>query len=126
MSDDYKFQLSKKINGDLYNLRANSGEELAQLAQGLSEHAEVFLSGLSDFTQAVLAKGILTEEPKAPAAEKRTSTRSSGGSSRRSSSRSGAAPRCKHGEMKDFADRNYRHRYYCPSSDRDDQCEPED
>lgn len=114
----YKIQLSKKVNGDLWNIRANSAEEFRQIVEDLAGVADSALSSMGEVVQAVLAKGVQTEEFSEPETKKSYS----GGRK----STSGGPPKCRHGEMKDLAEKNYKHRYYCTARSRDEQCDPRD
>lgn len=118
MSEDWKIQLSKKVAGDLWNIRAGSAEEFQELTEKLAGVADASLNNLGQVIQAVLAKGVQTEEFSEPETKKSYS----GG--RKSSS--GGPPKCRHGEMKDLAEKNYKHRYYCTARSRDEQCDPRD
>ncbi len=115
-SAGYKIQLSKKINGDLWNIRANSAEEFKSIIEDLAGVADDTLTTLSEVVQAALAKGVQTAE-----FDSEPDKKSSGGSRK-----SSGPPKCRHGEMKDLADKNYKHRYYCTARSRDEQCDPRD
>lgn len=112
---EWVIQVSKTIEGDLWNIRASSVNEFADVVEGLAINGDEILSNLGTFTQAALAKTI--------------QTKSTGGGGQRAttaSSPSDGPPSCKHGPMKDLKEKNYRNRYYCSSSNRDDQCKPRD
>lgn len=116
-SDDWRIQVSKKINGDLWNIRAKDAWEFLELIKGLAEMADPTLEFLGDWAQAVIAKGVQTD----------TSYGGGGGGGRAAAAapaENSGPPRCKHGVMNDFADRGYRHRYYCPA--KVGRCDPRD
>jgi hypothetical protein len=118
MTEEWKIQVSKKINGDLWNIRASSAEEFLELTRALAEHGEAALEFLGDFVQATIAKMVQTDGYSAAPR--------SGGNSTSATATRGGVPTCKHGEMKDLGDRGYRHRYYCPSKSRSDRCDARD
>src|SRR5678815_2613884 len=124
----YKLQISGKVLGDLVVVRADSAEEFAETLGSLSEHSEAIVKGWSDFKQIGVANGILTGDA---TSERSSGSSSSGGWKKSGTTRkadaspSSKAPSCEHGPMKDFADRGYKHRYYC-AGPRGEQCDARD
>lgn len=118
MNEDYKLQLSTTVNGNLLNVRAQSGSELKETLEGLEENIDEIIGSLGNVKTAIVGKDIFTGN--AGGSYGGSSTNSSGGST------SSGPPKCKHGDMKDLKEKNYKHRYYCPERDRDAQCKPED
>ena len=104
---------SFSVNGDLFNFKADSGPELAELVKGWAGSLDDIQTALADVKQGIVAKGIFTN-----AAGKGSSTPASTGA------KSDGPPRCKHGEMKDLTSKNYKSTHYCPEKDRDSQCPP--
>lgn len=71
---------------------------------------------LKEIEQAAIAVGVLS---KGPSTGDPKATPSEGPPAK-------GTPRCEHGAMKDLGDKGYKHRYYCPSADRKNQCEAKD
>ncbi len=114
--EEWQIQISKKIAGDLWNFRARDAEAFAELSKGLAEHGDDILNSLGSFVQIVIARTVQTEEfnssTSKPASKQPVSRQSD----------DGGTPSCKHGPMKDLADKNYKNRWYCSSTDRKNQC----
>lgn len=108
---EWRIQVNKEIDGDLWNIRARSAQEFLEITRGLAEEGDAALEFFADFVQVVLARNVRTK--------------GGGGSANASVSASGI-PTCKHGEMKDLASKGYRHRYYCSAKNRSEQCPPQD
>lgn len=119
MSDDTaagynKVQFSTFCGGDQFVIRCESGEELAEIAQGLADHMEAALKGINSFKQTVVANGVFTGD---------SSRRSSGGRTSSDSGRraadtpppsgNGSIPHCKHGPMEDLRGKGYKSDFYC-------------
>lgn len=111
MADDYKIQVNTTINGDLVNIRAGSGEELAETMAGFANNAVDVFKTLGDVKQAALANGVFSA-PANPAAS----------SAPRAAANTppGEVPKCPtHGDMKDCrGQRNkqgqpFKNRFYC-------------
>lgn len=68
---------------------------------------------VKEIEQAALVVGVLT---KAPANTGNPSNQAS----------EGPPPKCTHGVMKDLKEKNYKHRFYCASTDRSNQCQAKD
>lgn len=110
---EWRIQVNKEIDGDLWNIRARSAAEFLDIVRGLAEDGDMALDLFADFVQVVLARNVRT---------KGGGSSSSGGTSRAAE----GPPSCKHGEMKDLASKGYRHRYYCSARNRSEQCPPQD
>lgn len=115
MSDDYKIQLSSKINGNLLNLRANSGDELKDVVVGLATNLDDIITAFAQIKEGVILKDLFTGDAEDKGGKPSGRSTSSGDS---------GTPRCKHGEMKDLRSKNYKSDFYCPEPDRDKQCKP--
>ena len=127
MADDYKFQLSATVNGNLLNIRANSAAELRQNVVDLATEMNDLLDAYGQVKQAVVAKDIFTGQTQAPAAQKAATARATGGGPKVNDR---GQPVCNHGVMKDLTDvaneKGYKASHYCPEKDRDKQCKPVD
>lgn len=114
MTDDYKIQISPAINGELFNIRASSVQDMEEVTRDLAEKAPSIVANLNILRQVVVAESILTA---------RAPSTSSGVQPLPSS-----APEdftCKHGPMKDLSEKNYRYTHYCAAKQGDpDQCPP--
>ncbi len=117
MAEDYKIQLSTKVNGNLLNLRAQSAEELKDLIQGLAKNVDDTFQAFGEFKDAVILKDVFTGD----AAKDLPNDNKS--SANRNASSDGT-PSCKHGPMKDLRHKGYKSDFYCSESDRDKQCKP--
>lgn len=114
-----RVQLSTFINGDQIVLRADTGAELKEVAEGVAKEFEAALEHINSVKQIGIAKGVFTGDSSQKGAtgtpKKRTKdTPPPGGSD--------DAPECLHGPMKDLSDRNYKHRFYCPERGKDKAC----
>lgn len=115
---DYKIQVTPNINGELFNIRADSVEELETVTAEFAQRAGKIVENLNVLRQVVVADSILTS---------RSAT---------SGTISGARPakdmpsstvddfNCKHGPMKDHSDKNYKYTHYCPAPRGEQQCDP--
>lgn len=115
-----RLQVSSTIHGDFWVVRGESGKDFDETLQGLGEHADSILSSFSNFKSAAVAKGVFTGQAN-PSASAPAATRAASGPPA-----SNGTPQCAHGEMKDLADKGYRHRYYCPQPRGQKQCPPQD
>lgn len=116
VAEEWKIQISKKIAGDLWNFRARNAEDFKELTKGLAEHGDDIMNALGSFVTIAIARTVQTEEFN-------SSTRTQSAPAKQAVSKSeGGVPSCKHGPMKDLADKGYKHRWYCTSSDRKNQC----
>lgn len=127
MTDDYKFQLSATVNGNLLNVRANSAAELRQNIAELATEMNDLLNAYGQVKQSIVAKDIFTGNTPSPAAQKAGTARASGGGPKLNEQ---GQPVCAHGVMKDLTDlaneKNYKASHYCPEKDRDKQCKAVD
>lgn len=114
MADDYKLQINTQVNGDLVNIRAQSGEELNDTLTGFAEHAGPIFKTLGDVKQAALANGVFS----GPAVQ---SAPASAAPRAAANTAPGSVPECPtHGPMNDKRGvRNkttgepLRNRYFC-------------
>lgn len=102
-----------QINGDQWTLRARDADEFNDLVTGLAKNGDNTVEALSSLKQVVVAKGVFTGKP--------TTGRAASSGERAADApppklTPDGIPLCdKHGEpMKDFGDRNYKYRWYCP------------
>lgn len=112
-----------QINGDQWTLRARDADEFNDLVTGLAKNGDTTVEALSNLKQVVVAKGVFTGKPAAAASRERASDSAP---PRKTPS---GVPLCdKHGEeMKDFSDRNYKFRWYCPRPKSESGgCNPKD
>ena len=118
MAEDYKVQLSTTVNGNLVNLRAQSAEELQELAEGLAKSVDATFRAFAQFKEGVVLKDLFTGNAQTP-------LKGSGGQqSSVAKVNEDGVPSCKHGPMKDLRSKNYKSDFYCSSDDRDKQCKP--
>lgn len=113
MADEYKIQVNTSVNGDLVNIRAQSGEELSETLNGFAGNAVDIFKTLGDIKQAALANGVFSGNATAP-------TTTTAAPRAAANTAPGEVPKCPtHGEMKDCrGQRNkqgdpFRNRYYC-------------
>lgn len=117
MADDYKIQINSNINGDLVNMRAQSGEELEEVLLGFAEKAGGIFKNLGDVKQAALVNGVFSGNAAPPA----SSAGSAPAAPRAAANTApGVIPACPtHGQMKDQRGKRnaqgqpYQNRYYC-------------
>jgi len=114
LADDYKIQINSNINGDLVNMRGQSGEELSETLTGFAEHAGSIFKTLGDVKQAALANGVFSGNAAAPSQPAQLAPKAAG------TTAPGAIPSCPtHGQMKDMRGKRtaagapMRFRYYC-------------
>lgn len=117
MADDYKIQINSNINGDLVNMRAQSGEELEEVLLGFAEKAGGIFKNLGDVKQAALVNGVFSGNAAPPASP-------SGGAPAApraaANTAPGEIPKCPtHTTVKDMRGKRnakgepYKYRYYC-------------
>lgn len=114
MADDYKIQINSNINGDLVNMRAQSGEELEEVLLGFAEKAGGIFKNLGDVKQAALVNGVFSGNATSPGTSAPAAPRAAANTA------PGAIPSCPtHGQMKDMrgkltkAGEPMRNRFYC-------------
>lgn len=109
---EYAIQISTKLNGDLFNLRADSAEEFERQIDELASRG--IAKKWSDFKQAAVAEIIFTNDDgrKLPAKTTSSATDVS------PTTNTGGPPSCSHGVMNDTAGKGYKNRYYCPVDTR--------
>lgn len=114
LADDYKLQINSNINGDLVNMRGQSGEELSETLAGFAEHAGTIFKTLGDVKQAALANGVFSGQAASTAQPAQSTTKAAG------TTAPGVIPECPtHGKMKDMkgkrtqAGEPMRNRFYC-------------
>ncbi len=118
-----KVQLTAIVNGDNWTFRTDSGEDLAEVLEGVAEHSDRAIDALGKVKQVAVAKGVFTgDASKGAGGEPKKRTKdtpppSTGG---------GDVPTCEHGEMKDLRANNYKYDFYCPSDEKDwkKRCRP--
>jgi hypothetical protein len=117
VSEEYNLQVSGQVLGDLVVVRGATAEDLAANLRGLAEQADDIVTAWADFKTAAVAKGVFTGNAvggnKGGKAAASTAASSNGG-----------PPRCKHGDMKDLSDKNYKSTHYCPAPRGEEQCKP--
>lgn len=113
MADEYKIQVNTSVNGDLVNIRAQSGEELSETLAGFANNAVDIFKTLGDVKQAALANGVFSGNA-APTTTTNSAPRAAANTA------PGEVPKCPtHGEMKDCrgqrskAGQPFKNRYYC-------------
>lgn len=117
-------QVSTSVSGDLWVFRADSGQELRQILEGTAAEADAAIDALNTLKQVGVAKGVFTGDAKKPGGSGGGSGGGRASDSAPPSGGNGGGETCKHGPMKDFADRGYRNRWYCSARNRDEQCPP--
>lgn len=116
MADEYKLQISTNINGDLVNLRSQSGDELKEIVEGFATNSPAIFRALGDVKQAGLANGVFTGN----ASDVQMPSGGGGAKPSAASTPPGTVPSCPtHGAMKDMkgkltkAGDPMRNRFYC-------------
>lgn len=116
MADEYKLQISTNINGDLVNLRSQSGDELKEIVEGFATNSPAIFKALGDVKQAGLANGVFTGN----ASEVQMPSGGGGAKPSVASTPPGSVPSCPtHGPMKDMRGKRnkqgdgYKNRFYC-------------
>lgn len=116
MSDEqYNFQISGQVNGDLVVVRGDTAENMAEQMESLGLNAEAIIKGWSNFKTAAVAHGVFTGNAVGG---------KGGGSKAKADVDEDGVPKCKHGKMKDLRGNGYKSDFYCPEKDRDKQCKP--
>lgn len=124
MSEYNKVQLSFTTNGDHVVFRADTGEELLEVAKSVAENYKETLDAVNTVKQVGVASGVFTGD----------SLKKNGGDNKKSRSSdtpppSGGeveVPTCEHGPMKDLRGNGYKYDFYCPSDEKDwkKKCKP--
>lgn len=116
-----RVQLSTFINGDQVVLRADTGEELKAVAEGVAKEFEAALEHINTVKQLGIAKGVFTgDSSKKGSADAPPKKRTRDAPP--PSSSGDTPPECLHGPMKDLSDKNYKHRWYCAERGKDKAC----
>lgn len=131
MSDngyDNGIQLNVNLgNGELVNLRARDGEQLAEITETFKKNAEAIAENVVDIKQVFLARNVNSGLASSAPATVSAST------AQHSSNSPASSVRCKHGETKDLLGKKnaqgklYQWRYYCSAGwNATDKCDAED
>lgn len=121
-----RVQFSTFVNGDQFVIRTDSGEEFADVSEGLAENMDRALKAINAFKQVAVANGVFTGDSSKGGA--------GGGGGKRQQRATDSPPPSnddpplcdEHDEpMKDLSGRGYKSRWYCARPrDESRNCKP--